>query len=127
MLRDRPPENDMSFRNLLGAAAAAAALALCPGASAQTYPSKTVKFVMPAAPGSSPDRVSRLLADRLRQSWGVAVIVENRPGATGTVGSEYVMRSDPDGCTALFAFTSMVQAPARPSTSSARRCAVRRA
>ena len=67
---------------------------------------------MPAAPGSSPDRVSRLLADRLRAAWGVAVLVENRPGGTGTVGSEYVMRAEPDGYTALFAFTSVVQAPA---------------
>jgi tripartite-type tricarboxylate transporter receptor subunit TctC len=79
---------------------------------AQVYPTKAVKFVMPAAPGSSPDRVSRLLAERLRSVWGVPVLVENRPGATGTVGSEYVMRSDPDGHTALFAFTSVVQAPA---------------
>jgi tripartite-type tricarboxylate transporter receptor subunit TctC len=91
---------------------AACALAACAGAVAQGYPTKAVKFVMPAAPGSSPDRVSRLLAERLRATWGVAVLVENRPGATGTVGSEYVMRSDPDGYTALFAFTSVVQAPA---------------
>jgi tripartite-type tricarboxylate transporter receptor subunit TctC len=81
-------------------------------ASAQAYPSKTVKFVMPAAGGSSPDRVSRLLAERLGVLWSVPVIVENRPGATGTVGSEYVMRSPPDGYTALFAFTSVIQAPA---------------
>ncbi len=102
----------MQRRKFLGVAAAGAALALCQSAAAQTFPSKTVKFVMPAPPGSSPDRVSRLLAERLRAAWGVAVIVENRPGATGTVGSEYVMRSEPDGHTALFAFTSVVQAPA---------------
>lgn len=93
-------------------AAAALAASVAGAALAQAYPSKTVKFVMPAAPGSSPDRVSRLLAERLRSAWGVPVLVENRPGGTGTVGSEYVMRSDPDGHTALFAFTSVVQAPA---------------
>ena len=81
-------------------------------AAAQTYPSRPVKFVMPAAPGSSPDRVNRLLAERLGTLWGVPVIVENRPGGTGTVGSEYVTRSAPDGYTALFAFTSVIQAPA---------------
>ncbi|HUQ74130.1 MAG TPA: tripartite tricarboxylate transporter substrate binding protein [Burkholderiales bacterium] len=81
-------------------------------AMAQAYPSKTVKFVMPAAAGSSPDRVSRLLAEKLGVLWNAPVIVENRPGATGTVGSEYVMRSAPDGHTALFAFTSVIQAPA---------------
>lgn len=95
----------------LAAAMAACVLALGSAAVAQNFPTKTVKFVMPAAPGSSPDRVSRMLAARLNQSWGVPVIVENRPGATGTVGSEYVARSAPDGHTALFAFTSVVQAP----------------
>jgi len=81
-------------------------------AIAQDYPSKTVKFVLPSPPGSSPDRVVRLLADRLGAVWGVPAIVENRPGGTGTVGSEYVARSAPDGHTALFAFTSVIQAPA---------------
>jgi len=91
---------------------ATCALAASVAALAQTFPSKAVKFVMPAAPGSSPDRVSRLMAQRLGTLWGVPVIVENRPGGTGTVGSEYVMRSAPDGYTALFAFTSVIQAPA---------------
>lgn len=91
---------------------AACALGASQAAVAQSFPSKAVKFVMPAAPGSSPDRVSRLMAGRLATLWGVPVIVENRPGGTGTVGSEYVMRSAPDGYTALFAFTSVIQAPA---------------
>jgi len=92
--------------------AAACALGASQAALAQSFPSKAVKFVMPAAPGSSPDRVSRLMAERLGALWGVPVLVENRPGGTGTVGSEYVMRSAPDGYTALFAFTSVIQAPA---------------
>ena len=92
---------------LLAVAALAASTAL-----AQSYPAKAVKLVMPAAAGSSPDRVSRLLADRLRAAWNVPVVVENKPGGTGTIGSEYVLRSDADGHTALFAFTSVVQAPA---------------
>lgn len=107
-----PPRHTSHAQRFLGALLAGGALALAGGAAAQGYPAKAVKFVMPAAPGSSPDRVSRLLAERLRSLWGVPVLVENRPGATGTVGSEYVMRSDPDGHTALFAFTSVVQAPA---------------
>jgi tripartite-type tricarboxylate transporter receptor subunit TctC len=92
--------------------AVACALGAPQATLAQGFPSKAVKFVMPAAPGSSPDRVSRLMAERLGALWGVPVFVENRPGGTGTVGSEYVMRSAPDGYTALFAFTSVVQAPA---------------
>lgn len=80
--------------------------------AAQEYPAKTVKFVLPSAAGSAPDRVVRMLGDRLGAAWGVPVIVENRPGGTGTVGTEYVVRSAPDGHTALFAFTSVIQAPA---------------
>lgn len=81
-------------------------------ACAQAYPSKPVKFVLPGPPGSGPDQVVRLLADRLGTAWAVPVIVENRAGATGTIGSDYVVRSAPDGYTALFAFTSIVQAAA---------------
>jgi tripartite-type tricarboxylate transporter receptor subunit TctC len=118
MIHSSPKRGHMSpvrpgpARRLRRALLAGCALVVAGGAVAQGYPAKAVKFVMPAAPGSSPDRVSRLLAERLRALWGVAVLVENRPGGTGTVGSEYVMRSDPDGYTALFAFTSVVQAPA---------------
>ena len=81
-------------------------------AQAQAWPAKPVKFVMPAAPGSSPDRVARLIAERVGTIWGQPVIVENRPGGTGTVGREYVAKSPADGYTALFAFTSVIQAPA---------------
>ena len=98
-------------RSWIGGLAAVAALTASV-AFAQPYPTKVVKLIMPAAAGSSPDRVSRLLADRLRVAWNVPVVVENKPGGTGTIGSEFVMRSDPDGHTALFAFTSVVQAPA---------------
>jgi tripartite-type tricarboxylate transporter receptor subunit TctC len=96
----------------IGALTLLCAIAGAPRARAQGYPAKLVKFVMPSAPGSAPDRVSRLLADRLAAAWGVPVVVENRVGGTGTVGSEYVARSAPDGYTALFAFTSVIQAPA---------------
>ena len=90
-----------------------AAMALSTGtALAQTYPAKPVKFVLPGPPGSGPDQVIRLIADRLGTAWGVAAIVENRAGATGTIGTEYVVRSAPDGYTALFAFTSIIQAAA---------------
>ena len=71
-----------------------------------------MKFVLPGPPGSGPDQVVRLLGDRLAKAWGVPAIVENRPGATGTIGADYVVRSAPDGYTALFAFTSIIQAAA---------------
>ena len=62
---------------------AALALAASPGAHAQGWPAKPVKFVLPSPPASSPDRYTRMLAEKLSQKWGVPVVVENRPGAGG--------------------------------------------
>jgi tripartite-type tricarboxylate transporter receptor subunit TctC len=80
-------------------------------AQAQQWPSKPVKFVMPSPPGSSPDRYTRLLGEKLSQKWGVPVVVENRPGATAMIGTEYVAKQPGDGYTFLSTFTSFVQAP----------------
>jgi tripartite-type tricarboxylate transporter receptor subunit TctC len=76
-----------------------AALAL--PAWAQTYPNKPVKLVISFTPGSSTDIIGRAVAAKLQEMWGQPVIAENRPGAGGTVGSEFVVRSDPDGYTLL--------------------------
>ena len=91
-------------------------LALCaftaPGiANAQAWPSKPVRFVLPSPPASSPDRYTRYLAERLTQKWGVPVVVENKPGATAMIGTEYVAKQAADGYTLLSTFTSYVQAP----------------
>lgn len=87
------------------------ALGFASAASAQAWPSKPVKFVMPSPPASSPDRTTRWFAERLSQKWGVPVVVENRPGATAMVGTEYVAKQPADGHTFLSTFTSFVQAP----------------
>ena len=76
-----------------------AALAL--PAWAQTYPNKPVKLIISFTPGSSTDIIGRAVAAKLQEMWGQPVIAENRPGAGGTVGSEFVVRSDPDGYTLL--------------------------
>jgi tripartite-type tricarboxylate transporter receptor subunit TctC len=81
-------------------------------AQAAAWPSRPVKFVVPSGPGGSPDRVTRLLADRLSKKWGQPVIVENKAGATAMIGTEYVAKSDPNGYTFLSTFTSYVQVPA---------------
>jgi tripartite-type tricarboxylate transporter receptor subunit TctC len=80
----------------------AAALALAAGhASAQSYPAKPVRLIISFTPGSSTDIIGRAVAAKLQEMWGQPVVAENRPGAGGTVGSEFVLRSDPDGYTLL--------------------------
>ena len=80
----------------------ALALALMSAAAAaQTFPSKTVRFVSGVTPGSASDTMARILADKLQQKWGQSVIVENRLGAGGLVGAKYVSQSEPDGTTIM--------------------------
>ena len=98
----------MKSLQLFTAAALVAAATL---AQAQAWPAKPVRFVMPSPPASSPDRYTRYLAERLSQKWGVPVVVENNPGATAMIGTEYVARQPADGYTLLSTFTSYVQAP----------------
>lgn len=75
--------------------------ALAAPAFAQTYPSKPVRLIIAFTPGSSTDIIGRAVAAKLQETWGQPVVAENRPGAGGTVGSEFVLRSDPDGYTLL--------------------------
>jgi len=77
-------------------------LALAAGSAlAQNFPTKPVRLVISFTPGSSTDIIGRAVAAKLQEMWGQPVIAENRPGAGGTVGSEFVVRSDPDGYTLL--------------------------
>jgi tripartite-type tricarboxylate transporter receptor subunit TctC len=68
---------------------------------AQPFPSRPVKFVVPASAGGATDNMARSLAARLTEIWGQPVVVENRPGATQIIGAEYVAKSPPDGYTLL--------------------------
>jgi len=79
-----------------------AALALCATlASAQGYPNKPVKVVVPFTPGSATDILARTLGQKLSEQWGQPVIVENRAGAGGTIGAGVVAKSPPDGYTLM--------------------------
>jgi tripartite-type tricarboxylate transporter receptor subunit TctC len=71
------------------------------GALAQNFPTKPVRLIISFTPGSSTDIIGRAVAAKLQDMWGQPVVVENRPGAGGTVGSEFVLRSDADGYTLL--------------------------
>jgi tripartite-type tricarboxylate transporter receptor subunit TctC len=76
---------------------AVVALALSAFAQAQTYPTKTVRFISGVTPGSASDTMARLLAEKLSASLGQPVIVENRLGAGGLVGAKWVASQEPDG------------------------------
>lgn len=69
--------------------------------SGQAFPAKPVRYVVPFGPGTSPDIVGRLMADRLTRVWGQQVIVDNRVGVAGVLGTAFVAKSPPDGYTLL--------------------------
>ena len=99
------------------AMASLAVLSLClpSGASAQAYPSKPVKIIVPFATGAASDIIGRTLADRLSQALGQNFVVENRPGAGGTIGSESVAKAPPDGYTLLISTAALpISASAYP-------------
>jgi tripartite-type tricarboxylate transporter receptor subunit TctC len=79
---------------LLGGRSAAAQTA-----SAQGWPSRVVKLVVPFTPGGGIDSIGRILGARLTEIWGQQVVIENKPGAGGNIASEFVARSAPDGYT----------------------------
>jgi tripartite-type tricarboxylate transporter receptor subunit TctC len=76
-----------------------AALFFIGAASAQTYPSRPVKIIVPFTPGSATDVMARIVGERLNAAWGQPVVVENRPGAGGTIGIRDTARAEPDGYT----------------------------
>jgi tripartite-type tricarboxylate transporter receptor subunit TctC len=86
---------------------AAALLPVAPGiAAAQAYPVKPVRMVVPFPAGGATDIVGRLIAQKLTESWGQQVIVDNRGGAGGTIGSDVAAKSAPDGYTMLVGTSS---------------------
>ena len=93
--------------------ACAAALLAAPALAQSTaYPSQPIRIVVPYPAGGATDTLARLIGAKLQASWGQTVIVENKPGASGILGNDFVAKAPPDGHTVLLAITAIVQLPA---------------
>ena len=89
----------MKTKSVLSMFAAAAALVVSMGVQAQAWPNKPIRLVIPFPPGNTTDIMARLMAPRMAERLGQPVIVENRPGASGMLGLDFVARATPDGYT----------------------------
>src|SRR5690242_10738090 len=86
-------------RLLLSAAVAGALSLMATTAQAQDYPTRAITIVVPASPGGAIDTVARLVGQKLSETWGQPVVVDNKPGASNTIGTAFVAKAAPDGYT----------------------------
>ena len=103
------------MKTLLSAAFAALAVAGMnlphPASAAEEFPNKQIRFVVPYPPGGANDTVARVVAQKLSENMGQAVVVDNKPGASGMIAGEFVARSAPDGYTVMIDQSSLVMNP----------------
>src|SRR5690242_4821952 len=104
-------------RRFLHLTAGAAALPIMAKmACARSYPTRPVRIIVPLPAGSAPDIQARIYAEQLRKLWGSGVVVENRPGGSGIIGTQAALSATPDGYTLLYAVSSIfVVLPAQRS------------
>ena len=98
-------------KSLAGAFAVASILAVSTASHAQSYPSKPIRAIVNSAPAGLTDVVGRLIMTRMSQSMGQPIVVENRSGAGGLVGAEFVAKADPDGYTIGVVASAITVAP----------------
>src|SRR4051812_47610615 len=95
-------------RLVIAAAIAVAVLAVAHPATAQTYPTRTITLIVPYPPGGGVDSMARLVAEKLSVALKHNVVVENRSGAGGNLGTRAVARAEPDGYTLLLGHTGTI-------------------
>jgi tripartite-type tricarboxylate transporter receptor subunit TctC len=100
-----------SRTTLVAAALAATLLATSPVRAGDKFPSRVVHIVVPSTPGSSSDAIARLLAQKLQQRWGQPVVIDYKPGAGQTIGTDFVAKAPADGYTIGMIYTSHVINP----------------
>ncbi len=101
----------MIARRTVIAIASLATLVYAGGAAAQAYPAKQINVIVSFPPGGDTDALARLFAEKLSARVGQSVIVENKTGASGTIGNSYVAKANPDGYTLLFTPNTLATAP----------------
>jgi tripartite-type tricarboxylate transporter receptor subunit TctC len=117
---ERRARGSVEGQALLSCAFLALAIATCADAAQRTavdptganYPSKPIRVIVPQAPGGSNDVMARYIGAQLGERLGKQVVIDNRPGAEGTIGTETVARANPDGYTMLMASTAFTMNPA---------------
>ncbi len=98
----------LKFTSLLPVLASVSLWLAAPAATSQSFPTKSVKIVVPFPPGNASDVAARALADKLGQRIGQTVIVENKAGAAGAIGAEFVAKSASDGHTLMITSLSPI-------------------
>lgn len=100
----------LNRRTFVLSAAAVPTLLTSRGLANEAYPTKAVHFIVPSGAGSGTDIITRILSEKLTQKWGQTVVVENRDGASGLIGTQAVAKSAPDGYTLCMGFTGPLAA-----------------
>lgn len=91
----------MGIKKLVAAVAGATFLVIAVPAAAQNYPSKPIRFIAPFPPGGASDILCRIIGQKLTEAWGQQVVVDSRPGASGSIGTEIAAHATADGYTLL--------------------------
>ena len=97
----RPSQRHLSVKCMVAVIAATAISAFAPIVMAQAFPAKPIRIVVPAAAGGTADILGRLISDRLSKAMGQPVLIDNKPGASLMLGTDFVAKSAPDGYTLL--------------------------